>query len=108
MANITEFRDTLRRYVKARIPFVSVRATERARALDALREIAAETQTPFVVHTLSQGLRELLSDRPTSEERSLVGALDVASQGFLTRQNLTVVFTDVQDLSDDTPSARQM
>jgi hypothetical protein len=108
MADATECRSILRRYVKARIPFVSVRSAERSRVLEILREIAQETQTPFIVHTLSQGLRELLNDRAVSEERSLVGALDAAGQSLLTRQNLTFVFTDVQDLGDDTATSRQM
>lgn len=108
MANVAECHSTLRRYVKARIPFVSVRTAERARVLEILRDIAAETQTPFIVHTLSQGLRELSNDRAVSEERSLVGALEAASQSLLTRQNLTFVFTDVQDLTDDTATSRQM
>jgi len=108
MANVAECRSTLRRYVKARIPFVSVRSAERSRVLEILQDIAKETQTPFVVHTLSQGLRELVSDRSVSEERSLVGALDAAGQGFLTRQNLTFVFTDVQDLAGDTAISRQL
>lgn len=108
MADVAECHNTLRRYVKARIPFVSVRTAERSRVLEILREVAEETQTPFIVHTLSQGLRELTNDRAVSEERSLVGALDAASQSLLTRQNLTFVFTDVQDLTDDTPTSRQM
>jgi ATPase family associated with various cellular activities (AAA)/AAA+ lid domain len=108
MADVAECRSTLRRYVKARIPFVSVRTSERARVLEILRHIAEETHTPFVVHTLSQGLRELVDDRSVSEERSLVGALDAAGQSFLTRQNVTFVFTDVQDLAGDTATSRQM
>lgn len=108
MADVAECRSTLRRYVKARIPFVSVRTSERSRVLEILDAIASETQTPFIVHTLSQGLRELSNDRAVSEERSLVGALEVASQSLLTRQNLTFVFTDVQDLTDDTATSRQM
>jgi hypothetical protein len=108
MTDVAECRSTLRRYVKARIPFVSVRTPERSRVLEILRDIAQETQTPFIVHTLSQGLRELTNDRAVSEERSLVGALDAAGQSLLTRQNLTFVFTDVQDLSDDTATSRQM
>jgi hypothetical protein len=107
MPDTAECRDTLTRYLKARIPFISIRTSERSRAIEVLREIAGEIGTTFVVHTLSQGLRDLATDRSVSEERSVGGALDVAGQGFLTRQNLTFVFTDVQDISDDTPAARQ-
>jgi hypothetical protein len=107
MATTTEVHDTLVRYLKARIPFISIRTSERGRALDLLREIAQDIGTSFVVHTLSQGLRDLVTDRSVADERSLIGALDAASQGFLARQNLTFVFTDVQDLENDTPTARQ-
>jgi hypothetical protein len=72
-----------------------------------VRDIATQMGTSFIVHTLSQGLRDLQTERSVSEERSMVGALDAASQGFPARQNLTFVFTDVQDLSDDTATARQ-
>ncbi|MCA1657226.1 MAG: ATPase, partial [Actinobacteria bacterium] len=107
MPDAAECRTTLLRFLKARIPFIAVRTTERSRALALVREVAVEIQTTFVVHTLSQGLRDLVTDRSVGEERSVVGALDIASQGFLTRQNLSFVFTDVQELSDDTPTSRQ-
>jgi hypothetical protein len=107
MPDAAEVHDTLGRFLKARIPFISIRTSERSRAIEILREIASEIGTTFVVHTLSQGLRDLTTDRSVSEERSIGGALDIAGQGFLTRQNLTFVFTDVQDITDDTPAARQ-
>jgi MoxR-like ATPase len=107
VADSAECRETLSRFLKARIPFITIRTSERRRALEILRSIAEEIQTTFVVHTLSQGLRDLRTDASVSDERSLVGALDAIGQSFLTRANLTAVFTDVQDLSDDTVTSRQ-
>jgi MoxR-like ATPase len=107
VADGAECRETLSRFLKARIPFIAIRTSERRRALEILRGVAEEIQTTFVVHTLSQGLRDLRTDTLVSDERSLVGALDTVSQNFLTRANLTAVFTDVQDLTDDTPTSRQ-
>lgn len=107
MANEHDCRANLLLYLKARIPIVVLNTNERRRAVEMLRSVAAELQTSFLVHTLSQGLRELESSRPVSEERSLIGALDAVGQQFQTRANLTAIFTDVQDLTDDTPTARQ-
>jgi hypothetical protein len=107
MADGVECRETLSRFLKARIPFISIRTSERRRALEILRSVAEEIQTTFVVHTLSQGLRDLRTDQPAGDERSLLGAVDVVGQSFLTRANLTAVFTDVQDLTDDTVTSRQ-
>ncbi len=96
------------RYLKARVPFISIRSAERARVLDILREVAATLNTPILVHTLSQGTRELLNDRSVNDDRSVPGAVDFASQQIGQRQNLTFVLTEVSDIEDDTPAARHL
>jgi ATP-dependent 26S proteasome regulatory subunit len=107
MPDTAQTRESLSRFLKARIPFISIRTAERARALDLLRSLAQEINIPVYVHTLTQGLRDITSGRTVSEDRSVVGALDYAGQQIAQRQNLTFALTDVQDLQDDTPTARQ-
>lgn len=104
----TEFKATLTRYLKARIPFISIRSAERSRVLELLREVGTNLQAPIFVHTLSQGTRELGSNRGVNDDRSVTGAVDFASQQFAQRQNLTVVLTEVSDIEDDTPAARHL
>lgn len=104
----TEFRLTLTRFLKARIPFISIRTSERARVLEIFAEIATQLNAAVYVHTLSQGTRELVSHRSLNEDRSPVGALDFASSQMLQRQNLSFVLTEVADIEDDTPMARQL
>ncbi|KAB7631160.1 MULTISPECIES: AAA family ATPase [Stenotrophomonas] len=108
MSDTREFHATLTRYLKARVPFISIRSTERARVLDILRDVAGALSAPFYVHTLSQGTRELATGRIVNEDRSVIGAVDFASQQMAQRQNLSFVLTEVSDLEDDTPSARQL
>ena len=103
-----EFRATLTRFLKARIPFISIRTSERARVLEIFAEIAAQLNAAVYVHTLSQGTRELVSQRPLNDDRSPVGALDFASAQMLQRQNLSFILTEVADIEDDTPLARQL
>jgi hypothetical protein len=107
MPNAAQTRATLDSYLRARIPFVSVRTGERSRVHDMLGQIARQGQLEVLVHTLSQGLREMRGNTLVSEEKSLIGALEFAGQQFLARQNLTVVFTDVQHLSDDNDTTRR-
>lgn len=107
MPDAAQTRETLSRYLKARIPFISIRTAERARALDLLRSLAQEINIPVYVHTLTQGVRDITSGRTMNEDRSVVGALDYAGQQIAQRQNLTFALTDVQDLEDDSPTARQ-
>jgi ATP-dependent 26S proteasome regulatory subunit len=108
MSDTAEFKSTLTRYLKARIPFISIRTAERARVLETCREVATQLGAPVYSHTLSQGTRELLSGRTLSEDRSVVGAVDYASQQIAQRQNLTFILTEVADVEDDTPFSRQL
>lgn len=109
MSDTTEFKGTLIRYLKARVPFISIRTTERARVLDIFREVASSLSgTALHVHTLSQGTRELTSSRAVNDDRSIVGAVDFAGQQISQRANLTFILTEVTDIEDDGPFARQL
>ncbi|MBF8376776.1 AAA family ATPase [Alicyclobacillus mali] len=106
MSDSAQFRETLVRYLKARIPFISIRTIERGRALEILRDISQSIGIPVYVHTLSKGTRDLVQNRSINENRSVIGALDYATQQFMQRQNLTFIFTEVPDIEDDTQIAR--
>jgi ATP-dependent 26S proteasome regulatory subunit len=108
MPDLATCRQTLLLYLKARIPFISLRTDERGRVLDMVKELAGQLNVPIYCHTLSQGTRDISSNRVVNEDRSVPGALDYASQQILQRQNLTFVLTEVQDVSDDTPTSRQL
>ncbi|WP_447007203.1 AAA family ATPase [Saccharothrix isguenensis] len=107
MPNGAETSTRIESYLLARIPFVTVRTVERSRALDMLGELARHKQLDILVHTLSQGLRDLRTRQPVTDDRSLLGALDLAGEWFQSRSNLTIVFTDVQHLSEDNDISRR-
>ncbi|UCV15096.1 AAA family ATPase [Quatrionicoccus australiensis] len=109
MSDTREFKTNLTLYLKARVPFISIRSAERSRVLEIFREVAASlSNAPIFVHTLSQGTKELLTNRSANEDRSVVGAIDFASQQISQRQNLSFILTEVADIEDDTPFARQL
>ena len=108
MSDTVEFKNTLTRYLKARIPFISIRTTERARVLDIFRDVANGLNAPVYVHTLSQGTRELVSGRAVNDDRSTVGAVDFAGLQIGQRQNLSFILTEVSDVEDDTAFSRQL
>ncbi|MFD3262099.1 AAA family ATPase [Paenibacillus lentus] len=99
---------TLEQYLKARIPFISIRTSERTRALAALNQLAQKLGISIYYHTLSQGMRDISSNRLVSDDRSVIGGLDFATQKIGQQQNLTFIFTEVQDIEDDTQMARQL
>lgn len=110
MPGLASCRETLHLYLKARIPFITLRTDERDRALDLLAELAGKDRlgVPIYYHTLSQGTRDIVTGRVVNEDRSVPGALDYSSQIISQRQNLTFVFTEAPDISDDTPMSRQL
>src|ERR1022692_3901608 len=108
MPDFAASRQTMLLFLKARIPFISLLTDERERALELFRSLATELSVPIFFHTLTQGVRDIATNRVSNEDRSVAGALDFASQQILQRQNLTFVLTEVQDIDGDTPLSRQM
>lgn len=105
--NAVEFESLLTRYLMARIPFVAVNTTERSRALEVIRKVADTTRLSVYVHTLSEGMYDIVQGRTANEGRSVYEAMDFISQQIRQRQNLTFVLTEVSSLEDDSDNARQ-
>ena len=101
MAHKTEFKQTLLRMFRARIPFISIDSIERARVLEVIQQLAEEINIPIYVHSLSHGTMDLKTKKYVNEDRSVAGGLDFAVQNIAQRQNLTFVFTEVTDIEED-------
>ncbi len=108
MSNIEKCKSLLKRYSLARIPFISVNTIEPARALGALKEVANELQIPFYVHTLTKGVYDIATDKILNEDKSVYGAIDFMSEQMKRRQNLTIVLTEVPDLSSENSDSKQI
>lgn len=106
MSDMKTFRNALERYVSARIPFISIRTTERQRVLSVLKGMTEKINIPIYVHTLSEGMKDMIHGRKVNEDRSVYGALDFISQQFTQRHNLTFVLTEFPDLEDDNERSR--
>lgn len=108
MSTLAESKDLLRRYSIARIPFISINTIERARTLGVLKEVAEELNLPFYVHTLSKGVYDLSSEKVLSEDKSVYGALEFMSEQMKRKQYLTLILTEIPDISGDNGDARQI
>ena len=103
-----ECKELLTRYAIARIPFIALHTVERGRALHLLKEVATELSLPICVHTLSKGVYDLMTDKVISEDKSIYGAMDYMSEQMRRRQNLTLILTEIPDLTSDSSDARQL
>ncbi len=111
MSNYAESRQDLDRYLKARVPVIGLRTIEQPRALRLLRELALQPSRsgkPFWIHTRATGLRDLRTNAPVHEDRSLTGAMDYAAKQFGSRPNATLVLVDPDSLEADTPFTRHV
>jgi ATPase family associated with various cellular activities (AAA) len=108
MPNSAGTRVVLGRYLKAAIPFIAVRTSERSRVLPILRQLARTMQVDVSVHTLTRGVYNLATGDQVSVDKSLWSALEYAGDQFQKRNRLTVVFTDVQRISDDNEETRHL
>lgn len=99
MSNRSESKELLKRYAIARIPFITINAIERTGALDILKEVAEELALPFFVHTLSKGTYDIVSGKVVNADKSPYGAIDFISEEMKRRQCLTLILTEVPDLS---------
>lgn len=108
MSDVAKSKELLKRYSIARIPFIAIKTIERARTLDILKEISEELTLPFYVHTLSKGTYDLGTERVINDDKSVYGAIDFMGEQMKRKQYMTLVLTEVPDLSGDNSDSRQI
>ncbi len=108
MSALNQSVELLRRYMIARIPFISLQTIERARVLDCFKQIAEELSLSIYVHTLSKGVYDIVSNKVCNEDKSVYGAVDFFAEQIKRRQNLTLILTEIPDLSVDNSDSRQI
>ncbi|MGK6343304.1 AAA family ATPase [Chryseobacterium sp. DT-3] len=108
MANKEEFKNSLSRMFRARIPFISIRSIERSRVLEIIQQLSEEINIPIYIHSLSQGTIDIKTRKTVNDDRSVAGGIDFAVQNNSQRQNLTFIFTEVSDIEDDNIVSRHI
>lgn len=108
MSDLAKSKELLKRYSIARIPFIAINTIERSRTLDILKEISEELSLPFYVHTLSKGVYDLASDKIISDDKSVYGAIDYMSEQMKRKQYMTLILTEVPDISTDNSDSKQL
>lgn len=108
MSDVATCKELLRRYAVARIPFVAINTIERGRTLEILKDVAGALSLQFFVHTLSKGIYDITTEKVINDDKSIYGAIDFMSEQMKRKQYLTLVLTEVPDLSSDSGDAKQI
>lgn len=109
MPDRTRVRDLLYRYLSARIPLIVIRTIEPNRALEILNSCASQLGTmAYYEYTRTEGIRDLRSGKSVLDEPSLHAALDHARTTFKTRVGANFVFSDVEDIGQESTTSRHL
>jgi len=109
MPDFNATRDLIKNYLRARVPLVVVRSIERNRCVALLTSLAGEfPQMPFYIHTRTEGLQQLSDGQLVSEDTSLPAAIDFATTVIKRTEYVNFVFTDVEDLADESSTSRHI
>ncbi len=106
--NYNETKEYLKRYLKARIPFIVVRSLEKNRVLRMLKEISEENGLVFNAYKMSEGIVDLKSNITISEEKTIMSALDYISDRIKHEENLNFILTDIADINDSNTVSRYL
>lgn len=108
MSNIYKSKELLRRYSIARIPFISINTIEPSRTLEVLKDIAEKEQLSFYVHSLTKGVYDISTEKSLCSDKSIYGAIDFMTEQMKRKNNLTIVLTEVPDLSSENSESKQI
>ena len=106
--NYNKTKELLIRYLIARIPFIGINTIEKTRTLSLLKEISKETNTIMKVHTMSNGLTNLISGEVYNNDKLLIGALDYIAKELQTSENQIYILSDVADLETENVTSRYL
>ena len=76
--------------------------------MDVLKEIADELQLPFYAHSLTKGVYDISSGKALSDDKSVYGAIDFMTEQMKRKQYMTIILTEVPDLSDENSDLKQI
>ncbi len=106
--NYKETKETLIKYILARIPFIGIDTIEKTRTLNLLREISKETNTMIKVHSMSNGFTNILTGEVYNNDKLLMGALDYIAKELQTSENQIYILSDVQELDTENVTSRYL
>ena len=106
MSSLKKSKELLMRYSLARIPFISINTIEPRRALSVFKEVSEELNLQIYVHTSTKGVYDIVTDKSLNDDKSFYGAVEAITDQMKKRQNLTIVLTEIPDLSTENSDSK--
>ena len=106
--NYNEAKEYLKRYLKARIPVITINTVEKNRINRLIKEVSDELNISFSSYSMSDGIYNLKTNQIISDEKTIMGALDFISNEVKTKQNANYILNDVADINDSNVVSRYL
>ena len=89
--NYNEAKEYLKRYLKARIPVITINTVEKNRINRLIKEVSDELNISVSSYSMSDGIYDLKTNQIISDEKTIMGALDFISNEVKTKQNANYI-----------------
>ena len=106
--NYKEAKEYLKRYLKARIPVITINTVEKARIIRLLKELQEEMNLSFNLYNMSDGLIDMKSGATVTEEKTIMGALDYIANEIKMKQNCNYILSDISDIGASSTLSRYL
>ena len=106
--NYNESKEYLKRYLKARIPVITINTSEKNRILRLIKEIQGELNYDFAMYSMSDGMIDLKTNAVINEEKSLMSALDFISDEIRTKNNSNFILSNIADIDSSNVVSRYL
>ena len=106
--NYKEAKEYLKRYLKARIPVITINTVEKARVIRLLKELQEEMNLNFSMYNMSDGLVDMKTGSTVTEEKTIMGALDFIANEVKMKQNCNYVLSDISDIDVSSTLSRYL
>ncbi len=97
--NYKEAKEYLKRYLKARIPIITINSVEKNRVIRLIKELQDELNISFTSYQMSQGMIDLKTNTVLNEEKTIMSALDYIAEEIKIKENSNFILSDISDIS---------
>lgn len=97
---------TLKSYLMARIPLITIETSEKERVIKMFKETYNQNPTNIYIHSMSKGMYDVSNGNLISDEKTLMGILSFISNDIKGKNNVTYLLTDANELNQDNLTTR--
>lgn len=106
--NYNEAKKYLKRYLKARIPIITINTSEKNRILRLIKEIQEELNINFSYYSMSDGMIDLKTNQIINEEKTLMSTLDYIANETKLKENTNFILSDLSDINNSNTVSRYL